>query len=50
MVEQRARQSLEISDRGYILDQGRVVLSGDAAGLLADPQMTELYLGTAAHT
>lgn len=50
MVEQRARQSLEISDRGYILDQGRVVLSGNAADLLADPQMTELYLGTAAHT
>jgi branched-chain amino acid transport system ATP-binding protein len=50
MVEQRARQSLEISDRGYILDQGRVVLSGNAGDLLADPQMTELYLGTAAHT
>ncbi|MBV2182126.1 MAG: ABC transporter ATP-binding protein [Castellaniella sp.] len=50
MVEQRARQSLEISDRGYILDQGRVVLSGCAADLLSDPGMTELYLGTATHT
>lgn len=50
MVEQRARQSLEISDRGYILDQGRVVLSGRAADLLSDPAMTELYLGTATHT
>ncbi len=50
MVEQRARQSLEISDRGYILDQGRVVLSGAASDLLSDPRMTELYLGTAAHT
>lgn len=50
MVEQRARQALEISDRGYILDQGKVVLSGAAAGLLADPEMTELYLGTATHT
>ena len=46
MVEQRARQALAISDRGYILDQGRLVLSGSAQGLLDDPQMTELYLGT----
>lgn len=50
MVEQRARQALAISDRGHILDQGRVVLSGPAADLLADPAMTELYLGTSQHT
>jgi branched-chain amino acid transport system ATP-binding protein len=50
MVEQRARQALEISDRGYILDQGKVVLSGSAADLLGDSKMTELYLGTATHT
>jgi branched-chain amino acid transport system ATP-binding protein len=46
MVEQRARQALEISDRGYILDQGRCVLSGQADALLADSKMTQLYLGT----
>lgn len=45
MVEQRARQALEISDRGYILDQGKVVLSGNARALLDDPEMTALYLG-----
>lgn len=45
MVEQRARQALEISDRGYILDQGRCVLSGLAQDLLADSKMTQLYLG-----
>ena len=50
MVEQRARQALAISDCGHILDQGRVVLSGPAADLLADPAMTELYLGTSQHT
>ncbi|MCC2596314.1 ABC transporter ATP-binding protein [Pusillimonas sp. MFBS29] len=50
MVEQRARQALEISDRGYILDQGKVVLSGNARELLDNPEMTELYLGTQAHT
>lgn len=45
MVEQRARQALQISQRGYILDQGRCVLSGLASELLADEQMTNLYLG-----
>jgi branched-chain amino acid transport system ATP-binding protein len=45
VVEQRARQCLAISGRGYILDGGRVVLSGRAADLLADERMTELYLG-----
>jgi len=47
LVEQRARQSLTISQRGYILDQGRVVLEGPAATLLADPRMARLYLGSA---
>ncbi len=45
MVEQRARQALAISDRGCILDQGRVVLSGPAKELLADDRMAKLYLG-----
>ncbi len=47
LVEQRARQALTISDRGYILDQGRVVLAGPAADLLTDPGMARLYLGSA---
>lgn len=46
MVEQRARQALAISDRGYILDQGRVVLSGPARDLLSDDRMAKLYLGS----
>ncbi len=45
MVEQRARQALEISHRGYILDQGKCVLSGAAKDLLSDSKMTQLYLG-----
>ena len=45
VVEQRARQSLQCSDRGYILDGGAVVMQGVARELLADPRMTELYLG-----
>lgn len=47
VIEQRARQSLEISDRGYVLDAGRAVMSGPADRLLADPQMADLYLGAA---
>lgn len=45
MVEQRARQALQISQHGYILDQGCCVLSGPAADLLGDERMTRLYLG-----
>jgi branched-chain amino acid transport system ATP-binding protein len=45
LVEQRARQALAISDRGYIMDNGWVVMSGPAPSLLADERMAELYLG-----
>ena len=48
MVEQRARDALAVSHRGYILDQGRVALSGPAATLLDDPRAMALYLGHAA--
>ena len=45
MVEQRARQALQISQHGYILDQGRCVLEGNAQELLGDQRMAQLYLG-----
>ena len=45
VIEQRARQSLEISHRGYVLDAGRVVLDGTADDLLSDSRMADLYLG-----
>ena len=45
MVEQRARQALALSDRGYILDNGRIVMSDRADVLLASAEMAELYLG-----
>lgn len=47
VVEQRARQSLAISDRGCILDGGKVALEGPAATLLEDQRAAELYLGQA---
>ncbi|WP_114948372.1 ABC transporter ATP-binding protein [Microvirga calopogonii] len=49
VVEQRARQSLAISNWGCILDGGQVALSGEAETLLADDRAAELYLGRAAH-
>lgn len=45
IVEQRARQALAISGRGFILDGGRIALGGAAADLLSDPRAAELYLG-----
>ena len=50
LVEQRARQALAISNRGYILDQGQIVLSGTGAELLDNEDMARLYLGTSEHT
>jgi len=49
IVEQRARQSLAISDRGCILDAGRVAMAGAAATLLDDPKAAALYLGQRPH-
>lgn len=45
MVEQRARQALAFSDRGYILDAGRIVLSDTGASLLANEEMGDVYIG-----
>ena len=48
VVEQNARRCLEISHRGYVLDQGRNAHTGSGQVLLADPKVVELYLGTLA--
>jgi branched-chain amino acid transport system ATP-binding protein len=45
MVEQNARTALSIADRGYVLETGRIILSGPAAELLNDRQVTRAYLG-----
>ena len=45
IVEQNARAALAISDRGYVLAQGREQVSGKAAELLANPEVGALYLG-----
>ncbi|MGH8664804.1 MAG: ABC transporter ATP-binding protein [Burkholderiales bacterium] len=45
MVEQNAYAALELSDRAYVLEQGRVALSGTGAELLGDPHVKHAYLG-----
>ncbi|PIE15230.1 MAG: ABC transporter ATP-binding protein [Rhodobacterales bacterium] len=45
MVEQNARQALEIADKGYVLVQGRNRFSDTGAALLADPEVRKSFLG-----
>ena len=45
MVEQNAFAALELCDRAYVLEQGRVTRSGTGAELLDDPEVRSAYLG-----
>ena len=45
MVEQNAYAALELADRGYVLEQGRVTLSGTGRALLDNPKIRASYLG-----
>lgn len=45
LVEQNASAALEIADRGYVLETGRVSHSGDKESLLSDPKVKAAYLG-----
>ncbi|MFN3722814.1 MAG: ABC transporter ATP-binding protein [Paracoccaceae bacterium] len=45
MVEQNARQALEIADKGYVLVQGANRFTGSGAELLADPDVRKSFLG-----
>ncbi|HWR86967.1 MAG TPA: ABC transporter ATP-binding protein [Acidiferrobacterales bacterium] len=47
LVEQNAKLALEVSDRGYVMESGRIVLADSAAALLANPQVQNAYLGGA---
>ncbi len=46
LVEQNANYALDASKRGYVLETGRVVLTGDSAKLRDDPEVQRAYLGT----
>jgi branched-chain amino acid transport system ATP-binding protein len=45
LVEQNANMALQIANRAYVLETGRVVLEGAAQEVLANPQVKEAYLG-----
>jgi branched-chain amino acid transport system ATP-binding protein len=45
LVEQNVMQSLEIAARAYVIENGCVVLSGDADSLINDPELKKTYLG-----
>ncbi|MBK9515914.1 MAG: ABC transporter ATP-binding protein [Anaeromyxobacter sp.] len=45
LVEQNARGALRLSDRGYVLETGRIVLTGSAAALLQNRDVQRAYLG-----
>ncbi|MFW9915625.1 MAG: ABC transporter ATP-binding protein [Candidatus Thorarchaeota archaeon] len=45
LVEQRARRSMELSDRGYVLVTGRIAAEGPTKELLAEDKIRKLYLG-----
>jgi branched-chain amino acid transport system ATP-binding protein len=45
LVEQNAAQALQLADRGYVLETGRVVRSAPARELLSDPRVRAAYLG-----
>ena len=45
LVEQNAEMALEISDYGYVLEQGRVVLQASAKELASNPEVQRAYLG-----
>jgi branched-chain amino acid transport system ATP-binding protein len=45
MVEQDVQTALEFAERAYVLETGRIILSGPASQLLDDPSVQRSYLG-----
>lgn len=45
LVEQNVQQTLEIADRAYVLENGRIVSEGESQALLKDDKIQEAYLG-----
>jgi len=48
LVEQNANMALQIADFGYVMENGKIVLEGDAKDLRENPDVKEFYLGVAA--
>lgn len=49
LVEQNARAALKVADRVYVMERGRMVLTGSAEELLQDPRVQHAYLGKGYH-
>jgi branched-chain amino acid transport system ATP-binding protein len=45
LVEQNVSQALDLSDEGFVLEEGRIALSGKGKDLLVNPHVKKLYLG-----
>jgi branched-chain amino acid transport system ATP-binding protein len=45
LVEQNARLALKFAQRGYVIENGRIVLEGESGALLKDPEVKKAYLG-----
>jgi branched-chain amino acid transport system ATP-binding protein len=45
LVEQNARQALQVADHAYVMERGRIVLSGSGESLLNTPEVQRTYLG-----
>ena len=45
LVEQNAHHALRLADRGYVMQTGRIILSGTGAELSANPEIRAAYLG-----
>jgi branched-chain amino acid transport system ATP-binding protein len=45
LVEQNVRQALQVADVAFVLENGRVVMSGSGLELISNPKVKEAYLG-----
>ena len=45
LIEQNVRQSLQVTDRGYVLETGRIILEGESKQLLRDDRLRKAYMG-----
>ena len=45
LVEQNIRDSLNIADRGYVLEEGKIIIDGEGRELLSNEHIKEVYLG-----
>ena len=46
LTDHNVRQTLEVTDRSYIIDNGRVIAEGPSRDLINNPQVRESYLGS----